>query len=78
MPSWTQWNVHIPHNSWLACNGMGATEGSLVVGSRDDNLHVLIYEHDKWDKFVTKNGYISNVLCHQGVCLVCVENGDKH
>ena len=22
--------------------------------------------------------YIRNVVCHQGVCLVCVEDGDKH
>ena len=56
---------------------MGEIEGRLVVGGYDDNLHVLTYEHDKWDKFVRKNGYIRNVVCHQGVCLVCVEDGDK-
>ena len=56
---------------------MGEIEGRLVVGGCDGNLHVLIYEHDKWDKFVRKNGDIRNVVCHQGVCLVCVEDGDK-
>ena len=56
---------------------MGEIEGRLVVGGYNDNLHVLTYEHDKWDKFVRKNVYIRNVVCHQGVCLVCVEDGDK-
>ena len=55
---------------------MGEIEGRLVVGYAG-NLHVLTYEHDKWDKFVRKNGHIRNVLCHQGVCLVCVKDGDK-
>ena len=58
-------------------NRMGEIEGRLVVGGRDGNLHVLTYEHDKWDKFVRKNGIIMNVVCHQGVCLVCVKDGDK-
>ncbi|XP_062523981.1 kelch-like protein 24a [Corticium candelabrum] len=65
------------HVRWFPYNRMGEIEGRLVVGGRDGNLHVLTYEHDKWDKFVRKNGYIRNVLCHQGVCLVCVEDGDK-
>ena len=56
---------------------MGEIEGRLVVGGYDDNLHVLTYKHDKWDKFVSKNGHIWNVVCHQDVCLVCVEDGDK-
>ena len=57
---------------------MGEIEGRLVVGDDDGNLHVLTYEHDKWDKFVRKNGDIWNVVCHQGVCLVCVKDVDKH
>ena len=57
---------------------MGEIEGRLVVGGGGDNLHVLTYKHDKWDKFVRKNGDIWNVVCHQGVCLVCVKDGDKH
>ncbi|XP_062499259.1 uncharacterized protein LOC134176609 isoform X2 [Corticium candelabrum] len=76
LPSWTQWNVHMPHYR-LSYNRMGEIEGRLVVGGYDGNLHVLTYEHDKWDKFVRKNGDIMNVVCHQGVCLVCVEDGDK-
>ena len=56
---------------------MGEIEGRLVVGGDDGNLHVLTYKHDKWDKFVRKNGHISNVVCHQGVCLVCVKDEDK-
>ena len=67
----------MPHYNWLEYNIMGEIEGRLVVGGYDDNLHVLTYEHDKWDKFVRKNGYIRNVVCHQGVCLVCVEDEDK-
>ncbi|XP_062523410.1 uncharacterized protein LOC134198093 isoform X3 [Corticium candelabrum] len=78
LPSWTQWNVHVPHDRWwYSYNRMGEIEGRLVVGGRDGNLHVLTYEHDKWDKFVRKNGDIWNVVCHQGVCLVCVKDGDK-
>ncbi|XP_062499262.1 uncharacterized protein LOC134176610 isoform X2 [Corticium candelabrum] len=78
LPSWTQWNVHIPHDPRMnEYNRMGEIEGRLVVGGRDGNLHVLTYEHDKWDKFVRKNGIIMNVVCHQGVCLVCVKDGDK-
>ena len=57
---------------------MGEIEGRLVIGLDDGNLHVLTYEHDKWDKFVRRNGYIRNVVCHQGVCLLCVKDGDKH
>ena len=67
----------MPHDSWLPYNRMGEIEGRLVVGGYDSNLHVLTYEHDKWDKFVRKNGDIRNVVCHQGVCLVCVEDGGK-
>ncbi|XP_062523774.1 uncharacterized protein LOC134198401 isoform X2 [Corticium candelabrum] len=77
LPSWTQWNVHMPHHRWLPYNRMGEIEGRLVVGGEDGNLHVLTYEHDKWDKFVRKNGDIRNVVCHQGVCLVCVKDEDK-
>ncbi|XP_062499256.1 uncharacterized protein LOC134176608 isoform X4 [Corticium candelabrum] len=77
LPSWTQWNVHMPHDSWFPYNRMGEIEGRLVVGGDDGNLHVLTYEHDKWDKFVRKNGDIWNVVCDQGVCLVCVEDFDK-
>ena len=66
----------MPHYR-LSYNRMGEIEGRLVVGGYDGNLHVLTYEHDKWDKFVRKNGDIMNVVCHQGVCLVCVEDGDK-
>ncbi|XP_062523677.1 uncharacterized protein LOC134198323 isoform X2 [Corticium candelabrum] len=77
LPSWTQWNVHMPHDCLFPYNRMGEIEGRLVVGCLDGNLHVLTYEHDKWDKFVRKNGHIKNVVCHQGVCLVCVEDGDK-
>ncbi|XP_062523555.1 uncharacterized protein LOC134198214 isoform X2 [Corticium candelabrum] len=78
LPSWTQWNVHLPHDRWWrSYNRMGEIEGRLVVGY-DGNLHVLTYEHDKWDKFVRKNGHIWNVVCHQGVCLVCVKDVDKH
>ena len=68
----------MPHYSLYSYNRMGEIEGRLVVGGHDGNLHVLTYEHDKWDKFVRKNGHIKNVVCHQGVCLVCVEDGDKH
>ncbi|XP_062523506.1 uncharacterized protein LOC134198182 isoform X2 [Corticium candelabrum] len=78
LPSWTQWNVHMPHDCLLSYNRMGEIEGRLVVGGLDGNLHVLTYEHDKWDKFVRKNGDIWKVVCHQGVCLVCVKDGDKH
>ena len=67
----------MPHGSWLPYNRMGEIEGRLVVGGRDGNLHVLTYEHDKWDKFVRKNGDIRNVVCHQGVCLVYVKDEDK-
>ena len=67
----------MPHDSWWPYNKMGEIEGRLVVGGRDGNLHVLTYEHDKWDKFVRKNGYVRNVVCHQGVCLVCVKDEDK-
>ena len=67
----------MPHGSWLPYNRMGEIEGRLVVGGYDNNLHVLTYEHDKWDKFVRKNGYIWNVVCHQGVCLVFVKDEDK-
>ncbi|XP_062498774.1 uncharacterized protein LOC134176113 isoform X2 [Corticium candelabrum] len=76
LPSWTQWNVHMPHDSW-SYNKMGEIEGRLVVGGFDGNLHVFTYKLNKWDKFVRKNGYIRNVVCHQGVCLVCVEDVDK-
>ena len=65
----------MPRDS-LPYNIMGEIEGRLVVGD-DGNLHVLTDEHDKWNKFVRKNGYISNVVCHQGVCLVCVKDVDK-
>ena len=57
---------------------MGEIEGRLVAGGYDGSLHVFTYKHDKWDKFVRKNGYISNVVCHQGMCLVCMEDEDKH
>ena len=68
----------MPHDRWFyPYNRMGEIEGRLVVGDHDGNLHVLTYEHDKWDKFVRKNGYIRNVVCHQGVCLVCLEDVDK-
>ncbi|XP_062498867.1 kelch-like protein 38 [Corticium candelabrum] len=66
----------MPHDSWKY-HRMGEIEGRLVVGGHDGSLRVLTYGHDKWDKFVTKNGYISNVVCHQGVCLLCVEDEDK-
>ena len=56
---------------------MGEIKGRLVVGGYDGNLHVLTYEHDKWDNFVRMNGDIRNVVCHQGVCLVCVKDEDK-
>ena len=57
---------------------MGEIEGRLVVGDYyNGNLHVLTYEHDKWDKCVRKNGDIRNVVCHQGVCLMCVKDVDK-
>ena len=69
----------MPRVSWgLVYNRMGEIEGRLVAGGYDDDLHVLTYEHDKWDKFVRKNGNIRNVVCHQGVCLVHVEDEDKH
>ena len=68
----------MPRFSWRPSNKMGEIEGRLVVGGYDGNLHVLTYEHDKWDKFVRKNGHIWNVVFHQGVCLVCVEDGDRH
>ena len=62
----------MPRVSWgLVYNRMGEIEGRLVVGGYDDDLHVLTYEHDKWDKFVRKNGYIRNVVCHQGVSGAC-------
>ena len=64
-------------NCSLSYNRMGEIEGRLVLGCDDGNLHVLTYEHDKWDMFVRKNGNIYNVVCHQGVCLVCVEDEDK-
>ncbi|XP_062503051.1 uncharacterized protein LOC134180010 isoform X2 [Corticium candelabrum] len=48
LPSWTQWNVHMPHYRW-PYNRMGEIEGRLVVGGYDGNLHVLTYKHDKWD-----------------------------
>ena len=67
----------MPHDSY-PYNRMGEIEGRLVVGGYDGNLHVLTYKHDKWDKFVRKNGHIRNVVCHQDVCLVCVEDEDKH
>ena len=67
----------MPHDR-LPYNRMGEIEGRLVVGGDDGNLHVLTYKHDEWDKFVRKNGHIWNVVCHQGVCLVCVKDGDKH
>ena len=67
----------MPHNRWCPYNIMGEIEGRLVVGDGNGNLRVLTYEHDKWDKFVRMNGYIRNVVCHQGVCLVCVQDGDK-
>ena len=67
----------MPHGSLLAYNRMGEIEGRLVVGGYYGNLHVLTYKHDKWDKFVRDNGHIRNVVCHQGVCLVCVKDGDK-
>ena len=57
---------------------MGEIEGRLVVGGDDGNLYVLTYKHDKWDMFGRKNGHIMNVLCHQGVCLVCLEDRDQH
>ena len=65
------------YDSWYPCNRMGEIESRVVVGGGDGNLHVLTHEHDKWDKFVRKNGYIRNVVCHQGVCLVCVKDEDK-
>ena len=69
----------MPRVSWgLVYNRMGEIEGRLVVGGVDGNLHVLTDKHDKWDKFVRKNGYIRRVVCHQGVCLVCVKDVDKH
>ena len=67
----------MPHDCWCPYNRMGEIEGRLVVADVDGNLHVLTYEHDKWDKFVRKNGDIWNVVCHQGVCLVCVKDGDR-
>ena len=57
---------------------MGEIEGRLVVGGDDGNLHVVTYKHDKWDKFVRKNGQICNVVCHLGVCLGCVKDEYKH
>ncbi|XP_062523942.1 kelch-like protein 40 [Corticium candelabrum] len=66
----------MPYDRW-PYNRMGEIEGRLVVGGYDCNLHVLTSEHDKWDKFVRKNGDIRNVVCHQGVCLMCVKDGDK-
>ena len=57
---------------------MGEIEGRLVAGGYDGNLHVLTHEDDKWDMFVRKHGHITNVVCHQGVCLVCVKDGDKN
>ena len=66
----------MPHDRW-SYNRMGEIEGRLVVGGYDNSLHFLTYKHDKWDKFVRKNGDIRNVVCHQGVCLVCVKDGDK-
>ncbi|XP_062510250.1 uncharacterized protein LOC134186336 isoform X3 [Corticium candelabrum] len=65
LPSWTQWNVHMPYDSWYSYNMMGELEGRLVVGSDGGNLHVLTSKRDKWDKFVRKNGDIRNVVCHQ-------------
>ena len=67
----------MPHYRW-PYNRMGEIEGRLVVGGYDGNLHVLTYKHDKWDMFVRKNGHIRNVVCHQGVCLGCLYDGDKH
>ena len=64
-------------DSWLAYNRMGEIEGRLVVGGDGGNLHVLTYKHDNWDTFVRKNGHIRNVVCHQGVCLVCVKDEDE-
>ena len=68
--------VESTHDRW-PYNRMGEIEGRLVLGGYDGNLHVFIYEHNKWDKFVRKNGDIRNVVCHQGVCLVCVKDEDK-
>ena len=56
---------------------MREIEGRLVVGGCDGILHILTYEHNKWDTFFRMDGYISNVVCHQGVCLVCVKDEDK-
>ena len=67
----------MPDDSLFPFNRMGEIEGRLVVGGDDGNLHVLTYKHDKWDKFFIKNGQIWNVVCHQGVCLVCVNDVDK-
>ncbi|XP_062501926.1 uncharacterized protein LOC134179037 [Corticium candelabrum] len=61
----------MPGVSWVY-NRTGEIEGRLAVGGDDGNLHVLTYKHDKWDKFVRKNGYIGKV-----VCLVFVKDEDK-
>ena len=68
----------MPHNICWLCNRIGEIEGRLVVGGGDGNLHVLTNKRDKWDTFVRKNGHIRNVVCYQGVCLVCVYDDDKH
>ncbi|XP_062501929.1 uncharacterized protein LOC134179043 [Corticium candelabrum] len=53
LPSWTQWNVHLPEDSWTY-NRMGDIEGRLVVGGLYVNLHVLSAKRDdKWDTFVS-------------------------
>ena len=67
----------MPRLSWLPCNRMGEIEGRLVVGVYDGKLYVLIYKRDKWETFVRKHCHIRNV-CHQGVCLVCVDDEDRH
>ena len=57
---------------------MGEMEGRLVVGHEDGKLHVLTEKNHEWIKRDQKNSPIKQVLCHKGVCLLCVKDTETH
>ena len=57
---------------------MGEMEGRLVEGHEDGKLHVLTEKNHEWIKRDQKNSPIKQVLCHKGVCLLCVKDTETH
>ena len=67
----------MPHNS-CPYGKVGEIEGRLAVAGWDGKLHVLNKNQDGWDTFTRDSGIITNVVCHQNVCLVLVNDIRKH